>query len=201
MLRLKLMEARPQSYQTRFTSPALAESLANIPRTGWKQWEVEVPETVWEHVLATRSLALEYKDALGLSEVQFQDLLDLLEIHDWSESLTGDWVVLGDEPEAAQRQHDQAAAEAAAMTKLCADHPKGDAVMALFQRFVSGSDEVARLAYELEQFQAILKAREYEQNQGKTGITAEFIHYTKDKITHPFLVRKLLAIEAALPSE
>ena len=127
--------------------------------------------------------------------------MDVLEIHDWPEALAGDWVVLGDEPNAEQLRHDQAAAESAAMAKICQDHEAGETVMTLYQRFTQGSDAVARLAYELELFQAILKAQEYEQTQEKTGITAEFIYYTKDRITHPFLVRKLVEIEEALPTE
>lgn len=167
--------------------PHVIHMLELLPRTGWLQWNIDKPENVWEHILSTRDLAIEYKDQLKLSEEEFVDLLNMIEIHDWAEAIAGDEVILGDERNVDELRAKKKTRELEAIEKLCSNHPVGNEVLSLYKRYSNGSDHIAKLVKQLEKLQAVFKAAEYEKKYSKTGLTDEFIHYTHDLINDSFL--------------
>lgn len=169
-----------------------------LPRTGWVQWKVKDPETVWEHILAVRRLAITYKDNLNLNEDEFRELLDMIEIHDWPEAQVGDGVILGDEPNVVKLRNEKKKREMEAMERICSNAPHGQKIIALYIRYASGNDHIARLVKQLEKLQAVFKASEYERTQSKKGLTAEFAHYTRDLLHDTFLTSEFEKIVTTL---
>lgn len=164
------------------------EGLAEIPRTGWVQWEIPEPENVAEHILAIRSLAVKWRTEILLSETDFSDLLAIIEVHDWPEVTVGDLVIMGDEHNTIELRRNKWAHERQAMEHLCATLPQGKDVLALYTRYETGSDEVSRYAKELDKLQAVLLAEEYHKRYSRPGIVAEFVAYSAEYITIPFLL-------------
>lgn len=167
------------------------DRLATLQRTGWVQWGIPNPETVAEHIHAIRALALDYREHLALDANEFQDMLDIIEVHDWPEAIVGDLVIMGDEPNVAELKADKKAREWAAMEQLCQKLPEGATVLALYLRYEKGEDQAARYAKELDKLQAVLLAAHYEKQYGKVGLRDEFVLYTRRSITIPFLQEEL----------
>jgi 5'-deoxynucleotidase YfbR-like HD superfamily hydrolase len=167
--------------------PNVIAKLEAIPRTGWLQWGIDSAENVWEHILETRKLAINYKEGLKLSEADLADILAIIEIHDWPEALVGDGVILGDEPNVEVLRKYKKEREMSAMVAICDNGFAGAEILELYKRYHSGLDDNAWLVKELEKLQAVFKAEEYEKLLNKKGLTAEFVHYTKDLIKNDFL--------------
>lgn len=177
---------------------SIITTLKQLPRTGWLQWKIPQPETVYDHILAVRELAVQYQTGLELSDCELDELLDMLEIHDWPEALVGDGVILGDEENVDELRMSKQQREMMAMQEICADLSKGQYIMALYERYATGADKIARLAKEIEKFQAVLVAQKYEERYQKSGLLAEFVFYTKDLIYHPFLKTEFHKIAATV---
>lgn len=176
-------------YPERFTIPeegALGR-LRTLPRTGWLQWNIKNPETVYEHTLDTRRLAIACKKELGLTKSELEELLAIIEVHDWPEAIVGDEVVLGDEIDTTKRQADKHRRELEAMRVLTSELADGAQALSYFERYEAGSDRVARLARELDKLQAVLQAARYEKQYQKEGLLVEFCTYTEEAITDPYL--------------
>ncbi len=184
----------PLKYAPHFSS--VIHRLSLLPRTGWVMRGIENGESVWEHTLAMRDVAIKYRSYLHISDNDFRDLLAIIEVHDWPEAIVGDQVILGDEPDADELRMKKSAEETAAMNELCAHHAYGDDVMNFYIRYRDVVDHVASLAKQLDKFQAIQKAYEYEQKHQKKGLADEFVFYIGDYIKHPILIQKLNELRA-----
>lgn len=167
------------------------KALSELPRTGWVMRGVPEPESVKEHTESLIRLAREIAPELLLTEVELEELLAILEVHDWPEVLAGDTVILGSEPDADELRKKKKQAESAAMRELAGSLPNGERILALYERYDSGADKVASLAKQLDKLQAVMLAREYEDAYGIEGVTAEFIEYSKRYITEPVLVERM----------
>lgn len=188
------------NYPLRFSKnfPAIITALGALPRTGWVQWHITSPESVWEHTLATRELAISYQDHLQFSDEDFLELLDMIEIHDWPEAIVGDGVILGDEPDVDTLRRNKKHREWAAMTEICVTTVDGEKIIALYERYQQGIDRISQLAKQLDKLQAVYQAAIYEQTQSKTGLCNEFVHYTKDLIHDSFLINEFKKIAASV---
>lgn len=191
-------------YPLRFPEATeVIEKLKHLPRTGWLQWNISLTdaETVFEHTQASRKMAVTYKDALGLSNDELTELLDMIEIHDWPEALVGDGVILGDEEDVEKLRAHKTARELEAMTTICDPLPDGAYILSLYVRYAEGTDKLAKLTKQIEKLQAVFKAVEYENKYKKVGLTKEFIHYTKDLIHDSFLKTEMkVAASQLLPA-
>jgi len=184
----------------RFTdAPEIIKKLQALPRTGWVQWGIENPETVYEHICAIRMLAAGYKEELNLSDEELQDLLNILEVHDWPEALVGDGVILGDEENVEKKRAYKETREMEAMETICASLEEGSYILSLYTRYTQGSDRIAKLAKQIEKLQAVQKAAEYEKKYKKVGLTDEFLHYTADLIHESFLKKQVKRIVVVVP--
>ncbi len=174
------------------------EKLAEVPRTGWVQWEIPDPETIAEHVLAVRELAFRWRDKIDLSDTDFDDLLAIIEVHDWPEVIVGDLVIMGDEQNVIALRADKRKKEKAAMIELCENIPAGEEALILYERYEAGAEPVALYARQLDKLQAVLLAREYEMRYTKPGLLAEFVTYTERSVDIPALRFQLDAIRKDL---
>lgn len=180
----------PEKYPLKY-APAYPDVIAKLEatlRTGWVRWGIPNPENVWEHILDIRKLAISYQESLGLSDQDLEDVLAIIEIHDWPEALVGDLVIMGDETNVIELRKNKKQLEKEAMLKICQDTQTGDEVLALYERYENATDANALIAKQLDKLQAIHKAAAYEELYHKPGLLAEFVNYSKDYFTHPFIL-------------
>jgi putative hydrolases of HD superfamily len=170
-------------------------ALEAIQRTGWVQWDIPNPENIAEHILAIRELAVALKSELDLTTDEFDDLLAIIEVHDWPEMVTGDIVVMGGEVNAMQLSQTKKEQERIAMEDICRTIILGGEVLALYTRYEKGEDKVAKYAKELDKLQAVLLSVQYHKQFNRPGMVEEFYEYSKARITIPVLVKKLEAVK------
>ena len=100
-------------------SPETWEALAKLQRTGWVMRGIENPESVQEHTLALIELGKKLAPE-DLSPAEKEDLLAMLEIHDWPEAIKGDPVILNaHEEEGKKLKAEKFIGEKEAMTEIC----------------------------------------------------------------------------------
>jgi putative hydrolase of HD superfamily len=191
------MEKEPikKSYELRFASlaPEIWKRLGEIHRTGWVNRGIEDSETVQDHTVALVVLASSISDFLvGFSQVDKQKLLDMLEIHDWPEVIDGDKVILTkDSVERNRLKEAKFISERDAMLKITEVlGVEGKKIFDLWLQFETSEDKVADLARQIDKYQAIEKAFEYEKVL-KKPLFREFLDYDRERITNPLLVQKL----------
>jgi len=170
-------------------SPDTWNALAELPRAGWVKRGVENPESVQEHIIALRRVASTLAD---IPEADMRDLLDMLEVHDWPEAIHGDEIIAGAVPEERQKLEEaKFEKEQQALVSICEGlGPAGQRIVELWLRFEKGEDEIASLARQLDKFQAVAKALEYEKASGKL-IFLDFYTYAQNHVTHPQLVDRM----------
>lgn len=174
------------------------EKLATIQRTGWVQWEIPNPENVAEHILAIRELAVRWRDKIELNDTDFENLLAIIEVHDWPEAIVGDMVVMGDERNVIALRNDKRAKERAAMEELCRDQDFGVEALTLYERYEQNADLPASYAKQLDKLQAVLLAERYEKQYGRLGLLKEFVTYSEHYVDIPTLVVELDAVRARM---
>lgn len=174
-------------------APDIWEALANIQSSGWVMWKVKDPESVQAHILALRALVISLAPSLPeFSIEETEELVDMLEIHDWVEAIVGDEVILTDDPEERKRLkaalHEKEHIAMREITKNLGED--GKKIMELWLRFENSDDKVACFARQLDKYQAIEQAAEYQRVQG-IPLFQEFYDYSKKSITHPLLIERM----------
>ncbi len=189
------MESNEPKTELKFArfSPDVWKKLFELKRSGWIYRGVANPESVQEHTIALIHIAA---SLVVLSEKEKDGLLDMLEIHDWAEAIHGDEVIIShDENEVRSLEAAKFKNEQTALNSICENlGEKGKEIMNLWLRFETSSDEAASLARQIDKYQAIEKALEYEKNQG-IPLFKEFLDYSRRKITHPLLLKKIEKLE------
>jgi putative hydrolase of HD superfamily len=173
--------------------PETWRALQNERRAGWVKRGVINPETVAEHTVALLPLGEGVADASVFSEDEKNDLLAMLEIHDWPEAIDGDQITLTgvDVAKEASDKVVKHAKEIVAMRSIT--EPLGDVGTKLFNlwlRFEEAEDRVAKAGREIDKYQAIERAHQYEREQGIVGLGAEFERYSPP-VTNPYLLLRL----------
>ncbi len=163
--------------------------LDTLQRAGWVDHGVKNPESVKEHTIALLELAIEMEDEL--SEEEKFGLLEMLEVHDWPEALHGDEIILElKEGEQNQAKETKFKNEKRALQELCKDMPNREDIMDLWLRFESSDDPAASFGRELDKYQSVEKALEYEEEQG-IALFEEFLKYSINFISHPVLLKRI----------
>jgi 5'-deoxynucleotidase YfbR-like HD superfamily hydrolase len=116
----------------------------------------------------------------------------MLEIHDWAEFVIGDQVTFRQNKIERQAlrvvKHEK---ENQAMKTICEELGEmGEKIMNLWLRFVNSQDDVASLARQIDKYQAIEKALEYEEAQ-EIPLFKEFLYGDIENITHPLILAKI----------
>jgi 5'-deoxynucleotidase YfbR-like HD superfamily hydrolase len=175
--------------QFKTSARAVYDALSQLPRTGWVRHCVHKPESVMEHTEAVLLLAKEMWPLLR--EEEKNDLLIMLEVHDWPEALCGDEVILEIEPN--ERRVLKAVKfdkERSAMERICSTLKDGEMLNAYWLRFELSDDPAACFARQLDKYQALEKASEYERAQN-IPLFDEFYTFTKHFISHPLLLARV----------
>jgi len=182
-------------------APDVIKSLQVLKRTGWVKRGVENPESVYEHIVASRDLVVSEMDSLDeFSLKDKEEILDMLEIHDWAESdpKVGDQVVLKNNPDREALRKKKFLLEFQAMIKICGKlGDKGKRILELWQKFENRKDKASLFAGQVDKLQSIEKAFEYEQDGEKVS-TQQFIDEYEEIIVHPVLVKRLQVLKKKL---
>ncbi len=177
-------------------APEVWKKLDEIPRTGWVKRGVQNPETVQGHIVSLRNLAFDICDEIAeFSDQDKQDLVDMLEVHDWPEAIVGDLVILNtDNEELRKLKENKFKLEHEALINITKDlGESGEEILKLWLRFEQSDDPVAAFARQLDKYQALEKAVEIERIQ-KIPLFKEFRDSGMKYITHPVLFKKLSMI-------
>jgi 5'-deoxynucleotidase YfbR-like HD superfamily hydrolase len=176
-------------------APDVWDALHDLKRTGWVNRGVMNPESVQEHVVDLRNIASHIE---GLTEEEKDGLLDMLKVHDWPEAIRGDEVILTlNEDEFKALKGNKFESEKVALRSICEKLGEdGKIIMNLWLRFETSQDSAASFARQLDKYQAIEKALEYEKIQD-IPMFKEFLDHAKarNSITHPILLKKLELLE------
>lgn len=174
-------------------APKVYESLHELKRTGWVDRGVENPESVKEHTEALIVLATELSELLTPEETD--GLIEMLEVHDWPEAIHGDEVILELEPDDRKvLKEAKFENERRALQTICDDLPNGKEIMDLWLRFETSDDPAAVFGRQLDKYQAVEKALEFEEEQG-IKLFDEFLMYSINFIDHPVLLERIEALK------
>jgi putative hydrolase of HD superfamily len=161
----------------------IISDLYKVKRTGWVDRGVRSPETVGEHTEQLIILANQnFPEMHGLSK--------MLKIHDWPEAKknVGDRRTDSFCPENHRiTKEEKKILEFEAMRDICSKLGRsGKIIMNLWLEYEEAKTERAKIAYQIDKLQAILKAIEYEKS-GEPVTAQEFIDYSGGAIQHPIL--------------
>lgn len=168
-----------------------------VSRTGWVNRGVKNPESVGEHCDSLVALVDAFCDNLTIQDPE--KLKDMLKIHDLAEIIVGDQVVadiknneLYHKTKEVKKMNEEKAMQEI-VEKLGSE---GSIILEYWKEFEDNKTYDANIGHQLDQYQAIQKAFEYEQ-LGESVRTIDFIEYVESKkyISHPFLVSKVLEIK------
>jgi len=178
--------------------PEVWKTLGEIPRTGWVNRSVKNPETVQEHTISCRNMVINLIDSLTeFSMSDILDILNMLEVHDWAETIIGDEVIVTyNAEEKAKLKESKFEREYEAMRKITSNgvNSLGAQVLMLWIRFEKRQDSKSSFSKQIDMYQSIEKAWEYQKN-GENVLVLDFINYYRKDITHRLLKEKMLLIE------
>ncbi|HLP86351.1 MAG TPA: HD domain-containing protein [Candidatus Paceibacterota bacterium] len=177
-------------------APKQWEALGKIPRTGWVKRGIQNPETFQAHTIACRKILVCFAEKLKFNMCEIFQILNMLEVHDYPKIVTGDMVNLTAEYTEKKLFHQKKfRLEYDAMIEVTRDlGPAGKEMFSLWLRFEKGEDKLSTFAQQIDKYQSIEKAWEYQQLTGKVKVQ-DFIDYLRNDITHPLLKENISVIE------
>uniref|UniRef100_A0A2P2I2E4 5'-deoxynucleotidase HDDC2 n=1 Tax=Hirondellea gigas TaxID=1518452 RepID=A0A2P2I2E4_9CRUS len=157
--------------------------LKHLKRTGWVMRKVPNPETVSGHMyrMSIAAMMFDHSDNVDTNRV-----LRMCLVHDMAESIVGDIT-----PHCGVTQQDKHEQELTAMTRLAElpAHSSGQEMLTLFKEYEDQSTPEAHVVKDLDRFDMILQAFEYEISENKPGWLDEFFTSTEGKFKHPRVVK------------
>ncbi|XP_068214881.1 5'-deoxynucleotidase HDDC2 [Palaemon carinicauda] len=153
--------------------------LKHIKRTGWVKRDVKDPETISGHMyrMAMMAFLLDEDDRVNRDRVMKISL-----VHDLAESIVGDIT-----PTCGVSSEDKHKREMAAMehfAKLVGEKA-GNEMFNLFLEYEDQKTPEALMVKDLDKFDMILQAFEYETDQDRPGTLEEFFKSTEGAFKHP----------------
>ncbi|XP_072029439.1 5'-deoxynucleotidase HDDC2-like [Amphiura filiformis] len=158
---------------------SLVGELKRVPRTGWVRNEVKEPESVSDHMyrMAVMSMLITPQESLDRNRC-----IKIALVHDMAECIVGDLT-----PWCGVPKEEKHKLEEAAMKRLSGlvSEETGKELFELWEEYEYQKSDEARFVKDLDRFEMILQAYEYEKQQkGNKGLQ-EFFESTKGKFKHP----------------
>ncbi|XP_043938141.1 5'-deoxynucleotidase HDDC2 [Protopterus annectens] len=158
--------------------------LKRLPRTGWVYRKVEKPESVADHMYRMAIMACLTED----KKLNKDRCIRLALVHDMAECIAGDITPTDNvSKEEKHRMEDDAMKH---LTSLLSEDMKKE-IYELWEEYEYQSSEEAKFVKQLDQFDMILQAFEYEELEKKPGRLQEFFDSTKGGFHHPEMVQLL----------
>ena len=166
-----------------FAFAGLLKSLKTTKRRGWVLRGVELPESIADHMYRMAMLALTV-DTTKCS-VNREHCAKMALVHDLAESIVGDIAPCDNVPKAEKQRREL---EAMSTIQNLLPQEAGSDVMALFQEYEAAATNEAKFVKDLDKFDMILQAYEYEQAGNRPGGLQEFFDSVVGKF-HTDLVK------------
>eukprot|EP00128_Syssomonas_multiformis_P001169 Colp12_sorted_trinity150504_noHs@8867 len=177
----------------------LCGKLKTIKRTGWVRCDVQLPESISDHMHRMATMAFLCEDPT-LDKTR---ITKIALVHDLAESVVGDIT-----PHCGVSEDDKHAREEAAMRHIRDDLLEGSAVghemYDLWMEYEKQETKESNFVKDLDKFEMIVQAFEYEKAQNRPGELAQFFNSTQGKFKHPLVkqwVADLVARRAAFIKE
>jgi len=152
--------------------------LKTLKRTGWVQNEIPLPESVADHMYRMSMLSFLITD----KAVNRDELIKICLMHDLAEAKVGDIT-----PHDGVSKEDKRRLEETALREILSDLGQqeiSDEMLRLWMEYEEGTSHTANVAKQLDKFEMIVQADEYEAaNPGKR--LDSFFHYTEGYFSHP----------------
>lgn len=167
--------------------------LKHLDRTGWVLKGVTKPETVAGHMYRMAIMSAFLVDD---PTIDMNRCIKMSIVHDIGESIIGDITPSDGVDEAYKNKIETEAIEK--LAGLVASK-SADEIRQLFQEYEDGKTKEAKLVKDLDRFDMVLQAYEYERMEGKPGFLQEFFDSTKEKLAgaHPKVKELLLELYKA----
>lgn len=183
--------------------------LKHLKRTGWVKREIPEPETVACHMyrMAVLALFLDQQQRIctgenanapqsgqsnGGRKIDTTKCMKMALAHDMAECIVGDIT-----PHCGIAQEEKYRREEEAMKKLSelAPPPIGEQLISLWYEYEKQETAEARAVKDLDKFDMIMQAAEYENSTGKKGSLQEFFDSTKGVFEHPIVKEWVAALD------
>ncbi|KAK3087112.1 hypothetical protein FSP39_001846, partial [Pinctada imbricata] len=144
-----------------------------VKRTGWVLRNVQSPESVAEHMYRMAVLSFLVETKYGINK---ERCIKIALVHDIAECIVGDITPADGLSKAEKRQKEEAA-----MKEITALVNKdiGDEIYSLWLEYEEQSSEEAKFVKDLDKFEMILQAHEYEKSDGRPNGLQEFFDSTE----------------------
>jgi putative hydrolases of HD superfamily len=162
----------------------LLSRLKTTPRTGWVHHGVKNPESIADHMYRLAMLCLMFPDP----NLNHELMLHIALVHDIGESITGDFTPSDPISKEEKRQLETEAIDRIQHLLTEMNPHLSLSVKELWLDYEYQRNQEAMLVKQMDKFEMLLQADEYEQQQGGMDLEEFFQTSTTAKITHPILV-------------
>jgi len=152
----------------------LVGDLKHIPRTGWVRKNVGNPERIAGHMYRMGIMSMLFSDSDGVDR---NKCIRMALIHDVAETIVGD--ITPHDPVTPAEKKDMESKAIRSMAQLLTDGGAGREIVDLWEEYESGQSPEAKVVKDLDKFDMILQAFEYEQKEESPGRLEEFFDSTK----------------------
>ncbi|CAG8678262.1 5118_t:CDS:2, partial [Funneliformis mosseae] len=158
----------------------IIEKLKKTKRTGWVIKNIENPESISDHMHRMSILALLLND----DNLDKNKCVKMTVVHDLAEGIVGDIT-----PFEGITKQEKNRREMEAMQYICKelleDSLQSREIFSLWQEYENGETMEAKFVKDLDKFEMILQAFEYEKSDKKD--LTEFFENTRGKFNHPLV--------------
>ncbi|XP_078011291.1 5'-deoxynucleotidase HDDC2 isoform X2 [Phascolarctos cinereus] len=163
----------------------LVGQLKRVPRTGWVYRNVQKPESVSDHMYRMAIMAFVTED----KHLNKDRCVRLALVHDMAECIVGDIAPSDNIPKEEKHRREKEAMKR--LTQLLSEDVKKE-IYDLWEEYENQSSVEAKFVKQLDQYEMILQAFEYEDLENKPGRLQEFYDSTADDEARTRQIKKLL---------
>lgn len=164
----------------------LVGKLKSTKRTGWVYSGVKSPESVSDHMYRMAVMSFLLNGRSEGANINRDHCIKLALVHDMAECIVGDITPSDGVSKEEKHRREQLAMEY--LSSLVGEEV-GKEFVSLWQEYEAQETGEAKFVKDLDRFEMILQAHEYEESEEKTGSgwLQEFFDSTKDKFQHPLV--------------
>lgn len=163
---------------------SLVGKLKSTKRTGWVYRGVKSPESVSDHMYRMAIMSFLLTGREEGTNINRDRCIKLALVHDMAECIVGDITPFDGVSKEEKHRREKQTMEY--LSSLVGEEV-GKEFLLLWQEYEDQETKEAKFVKDLDRFEMILQAHEYEDSEGKPGWLQEFFDFTKDKFQHPIV--------------
>lgn len=163
---------------------SLVGKLKSTKRTGWVYRGVNSPESVSDHMYRMAIMSFLLSGQNEDAKINRDHCIKLALVHDMAECIVGDITPFDGVSKEEKHRREKETMEY--LSGLVGEEV-GREFLSLWQEYEAQETQEAKFVKDLDRFEMILQAHEYEVSEEKsgTGWLQEFFDFPKDKFQHP----------------